>query len=83
VTIAAGLFLCVFGGLGAWFLSKRYPSARFLRYGYVLMAAGGLAFAAWAIWKALVVGVAAAALLALGGALGAWGALRRELRLTL
>lgn len=83
VTVLAGLFLCAFGGAGAWFLSKRFPNARFLRAGYGLMSAGGALFVAWAASNVLAVGVAAASVVAIGAAAGTIGALRKELRLTL
>lgn len=82
-TVLAGLFLAAFGALGAWFLSKRYPAARFMRAGYALMSAGGALFVVWAFLKAPAVGVFAAAVLAIGALGGAIGALRKELRLTL
>ncbi|MEO6836427.1 MAG: hypothetical protein ABI231_11045 [Candidatus Tumulicola sp.] len=80
VTILAGLFLGAFGALGAWFLTKRHPSARFLRAGYALMSAGGVLFVAWALSRVLAVGVTAAALVGIGGVTGMIGALRKELR---
>ena len=80
MTVAAGVFLALFGGLGAWFLAKRFPSAQFLRAGYVMMSLGGVFFVVWAVSKSIALGVTAAALLGLGGALGVVGALRRELR---
>ncbi|MBV8333553.1 MAG: hypothetical protein JO192_12515 [Candidatus Eremiobacteraeota bacterium] len=79
-TVLAGLFLMVFGAAGAWFLTTRFPSARFLRAGYLLMAAGGCFFVLWGLWSNVVVGLAAAALLALGAVVGVVGTLRRELR---
>lgn len=81
MTTAAGLFLMLFGAAGAWFLAKHYPTARYLRASYAFMAIGGALFVAWGVSKAIVVGVAAAALLAIGGSVGVFGALRRELRL--
>lgn len=83
MTIFAGLFLGVFGACGAWLLAKRYPNARFMRSGYVLMSLGGACFVAWALSKNITVGVAAAIILAAGGTVGAIGALRKELRLDL
>lgn len=80
LTLPAGLFLLVFGGVGTWFLSRYFPNARFLRAGYALMAGGGLLFGAWGLSKALAVGVAAAACVAIGAVFGTIGALRRELR---
>ncbi len=82
MTVVAGIFLFLFGALGAWLLGKRFPSARFTRNGYAAMALGGLLFAAWALSHVLGVGVVAAVLLLIGGVLGAIGAFRRELRLT-
>ena len=79
-TIAAGIFLTVFGAAGAWFLTTRFPSAKFLRVGYAVMAASGVLFLVWSALKILPVGVAAAALLGIGAAIGIIGALRRELR---
>jgi hypothetical protein len=83
LSILAGLFLAAFGALGTWFLGKRYPGARFLRAGYALMSAGGVLFVVWALSKVLIVGVVAAAVLAVGATGGTIGALRKELRLTL
>lgn len=80
-TIAAGIFLTVFGAAGAWFLTTRFPSAKFLRVGYAVMALSGILFLVWSALKILAVGVAAAALLGTGAAIGIIGALRRELRL--
>lgn len=80
-TIAAGIFLTVFGAAGAWFLTTRFPSAKFLRAGYAIMALSGAVFLAWSALHLIAVGVAAAALLAIGAAIGIVGALRRELRL--
>jgi hypothetical protein len=79
-TILAGLFLLIFGAAGAWFLTTRFPSARFLRAGYVMMALGGCFFVLWGFWKNIVIGLAAATLLALGAVIGVVGTLRRELR---
>ena len=83
MTIAAGAFLALFGAAGTWLLSKRFPNARFLRVGYALMALGGALFVAWSLTKLLVIGVAAAAVLAAGGIAGVCGALRKELRMEL
>ena len=80
MTIFAGLFLLVFGALGTWFLAARFPSARFMRVAYAAMAVGGALFAMWGLVKFISVGIAAVAVLAAGGAIGAFGALRRELR---
>jgi hypothetical protein len=79
-TLLAGLFLAVFGACGAWFLTTRFPSARFLRTGYALMSLAGVFFIVWALARNVVLGVAATALLGCGGAVGVFGALRRELR---
>ncbi|MGA8534776.1 MAG: hypothetical protein WB615_11750 [Candidatus Tumulicola sp.] len=80
MTLAAGLFLAAFGGLGAWFLAKRFSSARFLRAGYTLISAGGALFVVWALSRVLAIGVGAAALMAAGAIAGSIGALRKELR---
>ncbi len=80
MTVAAGIVLAVFGGLGAWFLARHFPQARFLRASYVLLAIGGVLFVAWSLSKFLVLGAGAALLVALGGLLGVAGALRKELR---
>ena len=76
----AGLFVAAFGATGTWFLAVRFPSAKFLRLGYALMSGGGLFFAIWALSKIVAVGIVATALLGAGGAVGAVGALRKELR---
>ncbi len=78
--IVAGLFLAAFGFGGAVLIAKRFPNARFLTVGYALMGTGGLGFVVWAAGKSMAAGVSAAALLAAGGACGAVGALRKELR---
>jgi hypothetical protein len=83
VTFVAGFFLAGFGAAGAWFLAKRFPTARFLRAGYALMSAGGVLFVVWAFSKAPDVGVAAVVATAAGATTGIVGALRRELRCTL
>jgi hypothetical protein len=80
VTILAGAFVAAFGACGAWFITKRFPQARFLQTAYVVMAGGGVAFVTWSLSKVLAIGVAAVALLAVGGVLGIFGALRKELR---
>ena len=80
-TIAAGIFLMVFGSAGAWFLTTRFPSAKFLRVGYTLMALSGALFLVWTVIKIVPIGVAAAGLLGVGATIGIIGALRRELRL--
>ncbi|HVA34076.1 MAG TPA: hypothetical protein VNG31_07990 [Candidatus Baltobacteraceae bacterium] len=80
MTIFAGLFLLIFGAFGTWFLATRFPSARFMRVAYAAMAVGGALFVIWGFVKLISIGVAAVAVLAAGGAIGAFGALRRELR---
>jgi hypothetical protein len=79
-TLLAGLVLVAVGGFGAWLLTTRFPSARFMRTGYVLMATSGVVFMIWAVGKNLALGVAATALLGCGALIGVVGALRRELR---
>jgi hypothetical protein len=79
-TLFAGIFLTLFGAAGAWFLTTRFPSAKFLRTGYAIMAISGLLFLTWAALKILPIGVAAAVLLGAGATIGIVGALRRELR---
>ena len=81
-TVLAGLFLFVFGGASAWFLATRFPSARFLRVGYALMAVSGALFLVWAIWHALLLGIVAASTLAIGAIVGIVGAVRREMRMS-
>lgn len=71
----------VFGAAGAWFLTTRFPSAKFLRAGYALMALSGALFLVWSVTKIMPMGLTAAALLAVGATIGIIGALRRELRL--
>ena len=71
----------LFGAAGAWLLTTRFPSAKFLRVGYALMALSGALFLVWSASRIMAVGVAAAALLAIGAMIGIIGALRRELRL--
>jgi hypothetical protein len=80
VSTFAGLFLCAFGALGAWFLAKRFPAARFLRGGYLLMSLGGALFVVWTLTHRLPIGIAAASVMALGAIVGTIGALRKELR---
>ena len=82
MTTAAGVVLVVFGALGAWFLARNFPHARFLRLSYALMAIGGALFVAWSVSKVLALGAGAAVLVAAGGVLGVAGALRKELRPT-
>jgi hypothetical protein len=83
VPLCAGIFVALFGFLGAWFIASRFPDARWLRTGYAIMGLGGALFAVWAATRVLAVGVAAAILVAIGAATGAIGALRKELRETL
>lgn len=71
----------LFGAAGAWLLTTRFPSARFLRVGYALMALSGALFLVWSASRIVPVGVAATVLLAIGAMIGIVGALRRELRL--
>ena len=78
--LLAGMFLAVFGAGGAWFLTTRFPSARFLQVGYALMSLAGLFFILWTLIKNVTLGIAATALLGFGGAIGVFGALRKELR---
>jgi hypothetical protein len=80
-TIPAGVFLTLFGAAGAWFLTTRFPSAKFLRVGYAMMAVSGVLFLLWSALKLVAIGVAAAGLLGVGATIGIIGALRRELRL--
>jgi hypothetical protein len=80
-TIAAGIFLTVFGAGGAWLLTTRFPSAKFLRTGYAVMGLSGALFLTWTVSHVGGIGIAATAVLAIGGAIGIIGALRRELRL--
>ncbi len=81
MSIAAGLFLFVFGGLGTWLLVARYPKAHFLRSGYVFMSLGGLVFVGWALTHNFVLGIAGMLLLLVGGVSGAIGAFRKEVRM--
>ena len=81
MSIFAGLFIFVFGALGAWVLGVRFPNARFLRTGYVLLSLGGLIFFGWAMWHALVVGICGIIVLLIGGISGAIGAIRKEVRI--
>lgn len=83
MTIAAGVFLALFAASVSVFLGRRYPAARFLRWGYGLMAAAGVAFVVWSLSKSPVAGTSAILLLAAGAVLGIAGALRKELRVTL
>jgi hypothetical protein len=80
VTVAAGIVLTVFGALGAWFITRNFPHARFLRASYALMAFGGMLFIAWSLSKILALGAAAAIVVAAGALAGIAGALRKELR---
>jgi hypothetical protein len=79
-TLLAGLVLVAVGGFGAWLLTTRFPSARFMQTGYVLMGTSGIVFMVWGLAKNLALGVAATALLGCGALIGVLGALRRELR---
>ena len=81
MSVFAGVFLFVFGGLGVWLLSARFPNARFLRIGYIFMSLGGLGFAAWALTHSLWIGLSGMVLLLIGGIAGAIGAFRKEVRL--
>ncbi|HET9029448.1 MAG TPA: hypothetical protein VFN49_04670 [Candidatus Aquilonibacter sp.] len=81
MSVVAGIFLFIFGGLGTWLLFARYPNARYTRASYVFMALGGLVFVAWAISHVLTVGVAGCVLLLIGGICGAIGWFRKEMRL--
>lgn len=83
VPLCAGIFIALFGIAGGWFIGSRFPAARWLRSGYFVMGAGGGLFAVWAVTHVLTFGVAAALIVAAGAALGAIGALRKELRGTL
>ena len=80
LTVPAGLVLLVFGAAGSWFLGRYFPSARFSRAGYALMAGGGVLFGAWGMSRLLAIGVAAAGCVAIGAIAGTIGALRKELR---
>lgn len=80
MNIAAGLFLFIFGGLGVWLLTVRFPNARFMRIAYALMSLGGIVFVAWALTHSIVLGIAGIVLLVAGGVTGAIGALRKEMR---
>ena len=81
MTLFAALFLLVFGALGAWLLSARFPTARYTRLAYVFMAFGGLAFLIWALSHQIGAGIAAIVLLLLGGSFGIVGAVRKEVRM--
>jgi hypothetical protein len=83
VPLCAGIFVALFGFVGASFIGKRFPNARWLRTGYFVMGSGGVLFAVWAVTHILVVGVAATLIVAAGATVGAIGALRKELRETL
>ena len=82
MTILAGVFLALFGGLTSWLLAARYPTARYMRIGYALMTLGGLMFVVWSVTMLLALGFVALVVLLLGGLFGVIGALRRELRVT-
>lgn len=81
MTIAAGVFLFLFGGLGTWLLFARYPNAHFTRASYVFMALGGIVFVTWALTHMIGIGVAGVALLLIGGICGVVGWFRKEMRL--
>ena len=78
--ITAGLFLFVFGALGTWLLRAKFPHARFMPIGYVLMSLGGLVFVGWTLTHAMSLGVVGVILLVAAGILGIVGALRKEVR---
>jgi hypothetical protein len=80
VSIAAGIFLFLFGGLGTWLLFTRYPEAHYTRAAYVFMSIGGLVFVAWALSHAIGAGIAGVALLLIGGICGTIGWFRKEMR---
>lgn len=80
VSVAAGLVLAVFAGLGGLFIRRFYAAARYLLFGYVAMGIGGVLCALWGVTNLLGVGIVAAACVAIGGIAGAIGALRKELR---
>jgi hypothetical protein len=80
IAFLAGTFLAVFGACGAWFLTTRFPSARFMLTGYRLMSLGGMLFMVWVLSKNVALGVAAMAALGTGAVIGVIGAVRRELR---
>ena len=80
MSIAAGLFLFIFGGLGTWLLLARYPNAHYTRAAYVFMGLGGLVFVAWALSHLIGIGVAGVALLVIGGICGVIGWMRKEMR---
>lgn len=80
MNVAAGIFLFLFGGLGAWLIFARAPRAHFTRAAYVFMSAGGIVFVVWSFTRLLGVGLAGVALLLLAGICGAVGAFRKEMR---
>lgn len=80
MSIAAGLFLFIFGGLGTWLLVTRYPEAHYTRAAYVFMGIGGLVFVAWSLSHLIGIGVAGVALLVIGGVCGVIGWVRKEMR---
>jgi hypothetical protein len=80
VNLAAGLFLLLFGGLGVWMLRVRFPRARFMQSGYLIMALGGLALSIWAVVPLIACAIVGFALLLSGCVCGIIGALRKELR---
>lgn len=80
VSVAAGVVLAAFAALGALFIRRYYPAARYLLLGYVLMGIGGVLCAVWGLANVLWIGVVAAGCVAIGAGAGAIGALRKELR---
>lgn len=80
MSVAAGVFLFLFGGLGTWLLFVRYPNAHYTRASYIFMALGGLVFVAWAISHVMGLGIAGVALLLIGGISGVIGWFRKEMR---
>lgn len=81
MSVAAGLFLFVFGGLGTWLLFARYPNAHFTRAAYVFMSIGGVVFVVWALSHLISIGIAGVVMLGLAGICGIIGAVRKEMRL--
>lgn len=82
MTLAAGVFLALFGAAGAVFVTTRFPNARFMRTCYVLMCLGGALFVVWSFWKFAALGIAAVVTVGIGAVVGIAGALRKELRFT-
>lgn len=81
MSIVAGVFLFLFGGLGTWLLFARYPQAHYTRASYVFMALGGVVFVVWALSHLIAFGLAGVALLLMGGICGVVGWFRKEMRL--